>query len=140
MPCVLRVSGRALDVDALLSGVPLQADRFWRKGEPRSRIAKGPHTDSGAAFLASNADLDALTQQVAEVTAFLESNLAAVSTLANFPGVEQATLDFGVALNVGSVALCSYLPPTLIRLAAQANVGIEVSTYVCNDEHAGVEG
>ena len=140
MSCILRVSGAALDIDALLSEVPLKPDQFWRKGEPRSRIAKGPHVDSGASFLASNADLDALEKQVAEVTAFLESKLGSVARLASFPGVEHATLDFAVALNESSVAVCSYLPPTLIRLASKANVGIEVSTYVCSDERAGVEG
>jgi len=140
MSCVLRVSGKALDVDALLSSVPLQADRFWRRGEPRGKIAKGPHADSGANFLASGADLDAPSKQVTEATAFLESNLLSIGRLTNFPGVEHATLDFGVALNAGSVAVCSYLPPVLVRLAAQVNIGIEVSTYVCSDEPTGVEG
>ena len=140
MSCVLRVSGKALDVDALLSSVPLRADRFWRTGEPRGKIAKKPHADSGANFLASDADLDAFAKQVIEVTAFLESNLGSVRKLTSFPGVEHATLDFGVALNVGSVAVCSYMPPALIQLAAQANIGIEVSTYVCSDEYTDVEG
>ena len=109
-------------------------------GEPRSRVAKTPHLNSGANYLASDADFDAFEKQVVEATAFLESNLASVRGIANFPGVEQATLDFGVALNVGNLAVCSYLPPSLIRLAAQANIGIEVSTYVCNDAPASVEG
>jgi len=139
MSCILRVSGEALDIDALMSGLALSADRTWRTGETRSKIAGRVHTNSGANFIASNADLDAFTQQVADATAFLESNLPAIAKLASFPGVEQVTLDFGTALLEGNVTMFSYLPPLLVRLAAQANIGIEISHYLCSEE-PGAEG
>lgn len=70
MSCLLRVSGKALDIEALLSSLPLIADRHWKKGDPR-RVAKSSHESSGANFLVSDADLDEFGKQVAEATPFL---------------------------------------------------------------------
>jgi hypothetical protein len=139
MSCILRVSGEALDIDALMSGLTLSADQTWRKGQLRSKVSGRPHANSGVNFVASDADLDAFAQQVTDATAFLESNSATISKVASFPGVEQVTLDFGVALSGGNVAMFSYLPPPLVRLAAQANIGIEISHYLCSEER-GAEG
>jgi len=132
MSCVLRISGKALDIDALLSSVALAPNQTWRKGELRSKAGARTHTDSGVNFIASDAEFDAFDRQVDDATAFLTSNSAAVAALASFPGVERATLDFGVALFEGSFATFSCLPPSLVRLAAQVNLGIEISTYACD--------
>lgn len=132
MSCVLRISGTALDIDALLSSVTLAPNRVWRKGELRSKAVARTHVDSGASFVASDAEFDAFDQQIADAIAFLSSNSAAVAALASFPGVEQATLDFGVALFEGNFATFSCLPPSLVQLAAQAKLGIEISTYACD--------
>jgi len=134
MSCILRVSGESLDVDALISDLPLSADQTWRKGQPRSTVSGRLHANSGANFLVSDADLDAFARQVTDATAFLASNATAVAKAARFPGVEQVTLDFGVALLEGNVAMFSYLPPQLVQLAAQANIGIEISHYLCSEE------
>ena len=139
MSCILRVSGKALDIDALTSSFAVPAHRTWRIGETRSVISGRVHSDSGANFVASNADFDAFTQQVEDATAFLESNVLAIGKLASFPGVEQVTLDFGVAFLQESVAAFSYLPPKLVALAAQARIGVEISHYACSQEH-GAEG
>ncbi len=136
MSCILRVSGEALDIDALMSGLALSADRTWKKGELRSEIAGRRHADSGASFVASYADLDAFAQQVADTTAFLESNLLAISRIASFPGVEQVTIDFGVAVFDDKFAMFSYLPPAFVQLAAQTNLGIEISHYARSDRVA----
>jgi hypothetical protein len=57
MSCILRISGESLDIDALLSRHNLTPDRIWKKGEPRTLKGK-VHSDCGANFLASDADLD----------------------------------------------------------------------------------
>lgn len=129
MACILRVSGVSLDVDALLSTVSLKAYLCWRAGTPRD-ATKRIHVSSGANFLVSDADFEAFEKQASEALEFVESNLASVTKLANFPGVDWATLDFGVA--VPKDAFGSFcLSPRLIRLTAQAGLGIEVSGYPC---------
>ena len=95
-------------------------------------LAKRLHADSGACFLVGNADFCDFDKKVAEAAAFLESNLALAAKLASFPGAEQATLDFALASTGDKAAVFSYLPPVLVRLAAQAGLGIEISHYVCD--------
>jgi hypothetical protein len=139
MSCILRVSGKALDIDALTSSLAIPAHRTWRIGEARSVVSVRVHADSGANFIVSNADFDAFTQQVEDATAFLQLNVLAIGKLASFPGVERVTLDFGVELLEESVASFSYLPPKLVALAAQARIGVEISHYACSQER-GAEG
>ena len=134
MSCILRISGADLDIDALLLSTLISADRSWYKGTLRSTSSDQRHAHSGANFLVSKTDLDIPAQQIIEATAFLEHNLATVAALASFPGVQQAALDFGVALIEGSVAVFFCLPPMLVQLAAQANIGIEVSSYLCSED------
>lgn len=134
MSCILRASGEALDVDALTSSVPLEVDRIWRKGEKRGISARSVHSNSGASFVASRADFDQFVQQVHEVIAFLEANLASVRTLSTFSGVEEVTLDFGKAMHAHNAAVFSHFPPQLVRLAASAYIGLTVSVYACSDD------
>lgn len=131
MSCILRISGEALDVDALLSHRSLTPDRTWFKGEARSIKGK-VHSDSGASFVASNADLDEFERQLTEATAYLELHATEVASMTATPGVKFAILDFGVALDEDSVAQFCSFPPRFIRLAASAGVGLEVSLYACS--------
>jgi hypothetical protein len=85
MSSILRISGESLDIDALLSLYPLPVDRAWKKGEPR--ILKGRfHSDSGANFLASDADLDEFDRQVSEATEYLEQHAPVIAKMVEFPG------------------------------------------------------
>lgn len=86
MSCILRVYGIDLDVDVLLSETHLQSDKVWRKGEPR--LLGKVHSDSGASFVASIADLKQFDLQVKETTAFLERHSETIARMAEFPGVE----------------------------------------------------
>ena len=131
MSSILRISGQSLDIDALLSLYSLPYDRVWKKGEPRVLNGK-LHTDSGANFLASNADLGEFDRQVSEATEYLEQHAPVVSRMVAFPGVQNAVLDFGVSLYEGNVAQFSFLPPKLVQLAASAGLGLEVSHYACS--------
>lgn len=134
MSCILRVSGESLDPEALLSTVPLSADQSWRKGEPRSVSSARLHATSGVNFIASEADLDAFEQQVADASAFLGRHSEVVAGIAAFPGVELVVLDFGVAMYENDFARFSFLPATFIQLAAKANIGIEISVYPCRKD------
>lgn len=133
MSCILRISGELLDIDSLLSKYPLVVDRTWKKGEPGTLKGKF-HSDSGANFAASEADLDEFDRQVTDAIEFLELHAPTLAKIVLFPGVQKAILDFGVALSEGYVAQFSYLPPKFIQLAASAGVGVEISHYACSSE------
>ena len=132
MSCMLRISGVALDVQAMFAQHPLPVDRVWKKGEPR--VLKGKfYTDSGASVVVSDAEFDQFDLQVAEATEFLELHRGTISNIVAYSGVEEVMLDFGIALFEDSVMMSSYLPPKFIQLAANAEVGVMLSHYACSD-------
>jgi hypothetical protein len=134
MSSILRISGDSLDIDALLALHPLSADRVWKKGEPQ--ILKGKfHADSGVSFIASDADLDEFNRQVLEATEYLALHATIIAEMVAFPGVQKATLDFGVSIYEGYVTHFSYLPPRVVQLAANAGIGLEVSYYACSKDN-----
>jgi hypothetical protein len=134
MACVLRISGKVLDVDSLVGQLALQPYRTWRNGEARGISGKS-HADSGACFVASDADLEELPRQVEEAAAFLEAHASSIARAAGFPGVDHAVLDFGVAFGPDTAARFLYLPARLIQLAADAGLAVELSVYACSGEH-----
>lgn len=133
MSCILRISGESLDTDALLSSCTLTINSSWIKGSPQGIRGK-THSTSGASFVASEADFDEFNTQVDDASEFLRANSAEISHLAEFTGVDQATLDFAVSLYEDSVTRFCYLPPALIRSAAVAGLGLEVSYYACSED------
>lgn len=135
MSCILRISGETLDVDALLFQHNLPPDRTWRKGEARSLKGK-VHSDCGANFIASEADLDEFARQLDEATTYLETHATTITKMVAAPGVQFAVLDFGVSLREGYVAQFCYFPPRFIQLAANAGIGLEVSQYACSEDDA----
>ncbi|MDE2428131.1 MAG: hypothetical protein KGM99_05350 [Burkholderiales bacterium] len=134
MSCLLRISGESLDIDALLSLHSLPLDRAWKKGEPR--VLKGKfHLDSGLNILVSDANLDQITRQIEEATNYLELNAPVLAKISAFPGVQNATLDFGIAIYEGHVAQFSFFPAKFIQLVANAGISLEVSHYACCNEN-----
>jgi len=133
MSCILRISGESLNVDALLSHRDMTPDRTWKKGEARSLKGK-IHSDSGANFIASEADLDEFTRQLTEATTYIKTHAPTIAKMVATPGVQYAVLDFGVSLQEGNVAQFCYFPPQFIQLAASAGIGLEVSQYACSDD------
>lgn len=111
----------------------LVPSRTWRKGDARSLKGK-VHSDSGVSFVASEADLDEIACQLTDATVFLEMHGAEIASMAETPGVQFATLDFGVSLYEDSIALFCSIPPKLVQLAASAGLGLEVSVYACNKD------
>jgi len=133
MSCLLRISGEFLNIEAMLVASPLVSDRSWKKGERRNR--KGvTHASSGANFLVSERDLDEFDLQVRDATEFLQHHTGTIAAMVAFPGVQDAQLDFGVALPEGMVTHCCHLPPLLIQLAGRAGIGLEISHYICSND------
>jgi hypothetical protein len=99
MSCILRIYGESLDIDTLLSQHSLVADCTWKKGEPRIiKIHGKVYPDSGAHFLASDADLDEFDLQVTETTEFLELHAPVIARVVAFPGVQHAVRKAFVAI------------------------------------------
>lgn len=125
--CVLRVVGRAFDVDDYLSGSPLNPCHVWRAGEPRSGN-RPPHDDSGLNILVSDAPADDLAYQVEDAISFLTAHHGELGRLMASSGVDGAVLDFGIERR-DVVVQCDTLPAPLIRLAGGLGLAIEMSQY-----------
>jgi hypothetical protein len=129
---MLRISGVALDVEAMLAQHPLRVNRVWKKGEPRG--LKGQfHAHSGASVIVSDAAFDQFDLQVTAAGNFLELHCCTITDIVAYPGVEEVMFDFGIALCKDSFVMSSYLPPKFVQLAANAEVGVMLSHYVCSD-------
>lgn len=135
MSCILRVYGSSLNVETLLAQTALEPDRVWKKGEPRFKSKPNGETlnNSGASFLASDADMSEFDTQTDDASVFLEENHSEIRKIVVFPGVEGVVLDFGVELRDVTIH-SDYLPPKLIQAAAQVGIGVELSHYPCSKE------
>jgi hypothetical protein len=133
MSCILRIGGTSLDIGALLSSCSLTPVAQWRRGEVRT-VGRKVRSTSGANFLASDVDFDAFDIQVADAAAFLREHSAQLRRLAAFDGVDSATLDFAVSIDEDTMVRSCTLSPELVRLAADAGLGLEISFYACSSE------
>jgi len=131
MSAVLRVCGRDFDVDRYCAQGALAPCAVYRRGEP-VYPASQPHgrrnEQSGVHIAVSDAAFEEFPRQVEEAVVFLRTHYEEVRQLVQFPGVELAYLDFGVARREVEVQ-CDYLPPELVRLAGELGLGIELSQY-----------
>lgn len=132
MGCVLRVYGEDLDIDALLSSVTLIAVVIWKTGQ--EGVLKGRfHSDSGANFVASDADIEDFPLVIAETESFLVQNHADIWKLTSAPGVTGAVLDVAVATRSGFVTQTSNFSFALLQQMAQLNLSLAVSHYPTDD-------
>lgn len=131
MPAVLRAYGKDFDVDRFLAGCVLPVCAVKRRGEPvfpSSQPNGRRHDRSGVHVVASDAEFDDFPRQSKEATDFLQANAEQIRRLFEWPGVEDACLDFGLERQ-DVVLQCEYLPPELVRLAGALGLGVEVSLY-----------
>ena len=130
MPCVLRVSGENLDLNALLDRSALKAFRTWRKGELRVPAAANSkiNADSGACFDVSAAGFEEFGKQQEDATNFLSSNRSSIQQLTSCPGVEHAHLDFGIDWGASWIH-SDVLSPAFLRAAADVGISVEISHY-----------
>jgi hypothetical protein len=131
MSAVLRAYGANFDVDAFLKGCTLSVCAVKRRGEPvlpASQPNGRRHTQSGIHVSVSDADFRAFQCQIDEAISFLMANTDQISRLSKFPGIENITLDFGIARREAAVQ-CDHLPTALVQLAASLGLAIEISHY-----------
>jgi hypothetical protein len=132
MGCVLRVYGEHLDIDTLLSSVDLIAVVTWKTGQ--ERILKGRfHSDSGANFVVSNADVEDFPCVVAETELFLARNYDDLCILTSAPEATGAVLDFAVATRPGLITKTSIFSSAFLQRMADLNLALAVSHYSTDD-------
>jgi hypothetical protein len=131
MPAVLRATGVHLDVDAFLAGSTLPVCASYRVGEPvlpRTKPDGHRRDTSGVHIDVSDADFDEFGRQVADAVAFLETHAARLQRLVGSPGVEDVTLDFGIARRDEAVQV-DRLPAELLRHCGRLGLSVELSHY-----------
>lgn len=141
MSAVIRAYGDAFDVDAFLTGCTLPVCAIKRRGEPvfpKSQPDGRRHERSGVHVLASDAGFDQFERQIVEATAFLRAEFDQVRRLVGWPGVHDATLDFGVERRDVAVQ-CDLLPMELISAAGTLGLAIELSQYPAPEQHENTE-
>jgi hypothetical protein len=126
MSAVLRAYGDSFDADTFLKDCTLPICAVKRKGSPvfpASQPDGRRHNSSGIHVSISDADFSEFPRQVIETIAFLDLNREQVARLAEFPGVERITLDFGVVREEMLLQIY-HLPVALIQLAASCGLAI----------------
>ena len=131
MTCVLRVSGKHFASRSYAQRTALPVVSAYSRGEPRLARTKPngkKHTTSGVNIQVSGADFTNLKRQIRDAVSFLARNRLALRRLTRIAGVEELTLDFGIA-DRDVLAQFDYFPPELIAAAGSLGIGIEVSRY-----------
>lgn len=134
MSCILRISGRNLDVDKLVQKSSLKPYQVYRRGQPLFQSKpKGKKLQySGAKFDVSNADFNEFEKQIKDCVRFLSKHKFTLRKLISYKGVDSAILDFGVEIEMGhnNIAFQSeFLPHEILKAAGDLKIGIEISHY-----------
>jgi len=129
---VLHVRGESLEPAVLLHGINLNPYQQNNANELRSiGPRKGQAYGAGGfSLLVSDVDGD-LSAQIQDAISFLAANQDSLSKVLANPAVDDSRLDFGYNLRISDrmAIQCDYLPPELLRLAGEVNIGIELSLY-----------
>ena len=128
--CVLRAVGVTISVERFLQGSQLRPCATFQKGESGSRASRKGKRSKTSGMNVVVAEGDSLLVQIHHAMAFLKHHRRELMRLRRYPGVELVCLDFGIAVSDEKVAYFVYLPPELLRLAGQLDIGIELSRYV----------
>lgn len=136
MSAILRANGVGFDPDRFCSESPLRPCALYRRGEPvlpATRPDGRTHSVSRINLVLSEADFHEFHRQVDEATAFLEAEKDEIARLRSFPGMESMTIDFGIARR-DVLVQSDYFPPSLVRLAGELGLGIELSQYPVGED------
>ncbi|RYG65669.1 hypothetical protein EON80_16940 [bacterium] len=128
MSCILRMSGTDFDVDAFIAQSPAHWnwDIAWYKGETALANVFRIHDDSGVQVFAFADPSNAPTEPTGEALQFLKMNHDALAKLREFPGLEEARLDFYFEES-DSIKSLEHFPPQLLQLAESLNLRIGIT-------------
>jgi hypothetical protein len=129
MSCVLHFTGDDVILDHLIAVCPVQPDTQFLKGEPRSsRPGARLNRTSGVAIVISDADFDDFEAQKSEALGFLTTHKVALEKLRALPGIDCASLDFGIAMR-NVIVQSDGFGEELIAIIAQLRLGLVLSQY-----------
>lgn len=133
MSCILSIFGEHVDVEQMLNDIPLEPDHVWKKEERqfKSKPAGCLVLTSGASFIASDAERNTFEKQLEDATEYFKNNMSLINSMANYPGVEEATLNFDIELR-DETSHSHYLNPEFVASASKAGIGVEISYYPKN--------
>ena len=139
MGCYLRVSGRQFDVDGYVRRGSLPAATIYRRGEPefKSKPKGRKALRSGINVLVSRKHQSDFAGQLKDAVRFLERHMRAIQALRRRPGVQDGVLDFGVEPHPEAAMQMNTFSVHLVRLAGQAGLALELSTWLTDWEHLG---
>lgn len=83
---------------------------------------------SGLSLVASEADFDLLEEQKREALEFLQEHRTALLAMRQFPGIELASIDFGISMRNVIVQSDSF-EPQLLAVLADLNLRLVLSQY-----------
>lgn len=131
MSCVLRVHGKHFDVDRYLrSDGALQPIAIHRKGHPfAGRPGARKLTSSALTFGVSKRGFSDFEGQVRDAIRFLTKHERAIRKLRRCPGVEVASVDFGVVGDRREPYDQYFCPEALVRIAGRLSLNVVVSDY-----------
>ena len=125
----MHFTGDTVKVEDLVALCPVEPTVTFRKGEPRSmRPNARSCATSGISFCVSDARFEAFERQKADAIAFLAKHAAALAKLSDLPGLEHASIDFGIAMR-NVVAQSDGFDSELIRLLAPLRLELVLSQY-----------
>lgn len=134
MSCYLRFCGDELDVREIIETLKLKPSTVWEKGLPRFKSnPKRLNKHSGFNILVSDSELDNFAKQKIEAIKYLSENKKLLSSIINYKGIDGGGLDFGIEWRNVAVQCDNFLS-SLIKLAGQIGLGIELSQYEPPDD------
>lgn len=134
MSCMLRIYGEHFAVDHFLSQWPLPINKVWHKGDKSDLPDRPPSKHSGFNLVVSDADFGDLKGQIQDAIDFLNQFSAACLALKEEPGIDEKTLNFGIAFKENVAAQFTHFPAKLVSLAGAHNLAIEVSHYWVSED------
>ena len=125
--CVLRICGKTLDVDGLVSRIQLETCGVHHKGDKSRHPRGGILQCSGFNLVVSDADQDDFDAQINDAIVFLIANRDELKVILSEPGIDETYLD--IPIHRRAYFQYDRFPLELLRLLSQLGVELEVSSY-----------
>ena len=136
MSCILTIIGEDLNPDGLIEAIDLTVHKVTKRGEQRFKTQpdRGLMPYTVVSYLASDAGLDNVEQQIIDAETYLVSNFEKLNLISQIAEVQYATLRFGVRHYVDKFGNDVYFPPSLMKLVGALGLSIELSSYTAERE------
>lgn len=132
--CILCATGKSFDVDGFLRSSKWRDNVVVFHFGEKTNIDRMPiRQHSGFQMEISPPDKCNLAAQIEAATKLIQKNQSELQRLKNFNGVELIEVMMGEFWHSGIAAVSIQLPPTLLLLAGQLSIQINVNIYAACD-------